>query len=231
MQNIAIQNTPKIKSLEGIVNKLKEKVEPKEIGSTFDRRTVAIQSEPLDLSIPRNTVAAHTKTDFKQQESVTKELEDRNVGVIFNQQTSKPVSSKKKHKCQTCDKVFNRLDYLKEHVRIHTGEKPYSCKVCKKSFTQNRTLKTHALTHTGEKPHKCETCDKSFSQKCNLKTHALTHTGKKPYKCKNCDKAFSQLGNLKTHALTHTGEKPHKCETCDKAFSHKISLTRHMTTH
>lgn len=51
--------------------------------------------------------------------------------------------------CPMCNRYFNKEWNLKQHLRIHTGERPYSCHLCPYKSTQNSTLKRHMLTqHT-----------------------------------------------------------------------------------
>jgi len=47
------------------------------------------------------------------------------------------------HQCPYCPKSFKRKDHLKEHVRLHTGEKPYPCQHCDKAFVQKHQLVDH----------------------------------------------------------------------------------------
>lgn len=78
-------------------------------------------------------------------------------------------------RCTVCNREFNRLENLKTHLRIHTGERPYTCSVCSKCFRHSGALTRHFRIHTGEKPYLCGQCGKSFRNCGGLKFHQRSH--------------------------------------------------------
>uniref|UniRef100_A0A8C8B756 C2H2-type domain-containing protein n=1 Tax=Otus sunia TaxID=257818 RepID=A0A8C8B756_9STRI len=64
-------------------------------------------------------------------------------GKVFSLSSTQPQSTSwlKKYLCEDCGKVFTRRNKLKQHQRIHTGEKPYKCQDCGRSFRESGTLR------------------------------------------------------------------------------------------
>ncbi|XP_040000877.1 zinc finger protein 263 [Xiphias gladius] len=79
-------------------------------------------------------------------------------------------------RCTECNREFNRMENLKTHLRIHTGERPYTCSVCSKCFRHSGALTRHFRIHTGEKPYVCGQCGKSFRNCGGLKFHQRSHS-------------------------------------------------------
>ena len=53
----------------------------------------------------------------------------------------------------------------------------YVCNVCGRDYADSSNLRQHQRLHTGEKPYECQHCGKRFTQKSNCKVHERTHTG------------------------------------------------------
>ena len=129
--------------------------------------------------------------------------------VAITEEAFENISIERVFSCQYCSKEFKKKTYLKNHERIHTGEKPYTCKTCNKSFNDRSTWKSHQLIHTGEKPYACGYCSKMFRQKTSAKAHERIHTGEKPYPCTYCSRMFRQKTSVRNHERIHTGERPY----------------------
>lgn len=80
--------------------------------------------------------------------------------------------------CPYCKRTFKKHN-LKQHIRIHTGEKPFACEKCNKAYKRNYLLEEHMRTHSGEKPFVCPECGKAFARKLNMQVHMRTHFGEK----------------------------------------------------
>ncbi|KAI4560856.1 hypothetical protein MJG53_017485 [Ovis ammon polii x Ovis aries] len=109
--------------------------------------------------------------------------------------------------CDECGKTFSQLTGLRNHKRIHTGDKTYQCPECGKAFTRGEHLIEHQGIHNKEKPYQCKECGKAFTQKTGLSHHIKIHTGEKPFECSECGRDFSCKSNLNKHKRVHSEEK------------------------
>ncbi len=49
-------------------------------------------------------------------------------------------------KCDRCERSFHTASQLRDHYRIHTGEKPFSCSMCNKSYSLRGNLTVSSIS-------------------------------------------------------------------------------------
>ena len=137
------------------------------------------------------------------------------------------------YECGTCNKFFANATSLKNHLRVHNGDRPFACTQCDKRFTLKSCLKTHLKTIHTDRRFKCPypECNKSYKSEHYLKTHLLIHAQQKNFECDACYKKFYDMQSLKFHMRTHTGERRYKCEVCGNLFVQQSHLKTHMRIH
>ncbi|XP_058449689.1 zinc finger protein 33B-like [Malaya genurostris] len=144
----------------------------------------------------------------------------------------RPQQTARRHKCEVCNKTFQRKSNLVDHLRLHANVKLFSCTYCDAAFVQAGNLKSHIRKHTLEKPYECDVCGKCYSQSSALKTHIRSHTNTRNYICDVCQKGFTNSSDLGKHKVTHTDLRFFRCVQChERYFTQKIHLKKHISSY
>ncbi|XP_041355906.1 zinc finger protein 341-like isoform X2 [Gigantopelta aegis] len=98
--------------------------------------------KPSPTKAGRKSAQSNVIAVFAENQSVTKILCRKRADTNEDE-----ASSKRKLRCQYCDKAFSKNFDLQQHIRAHTGEKPFQCIVCGRAFAQKSNVKKHMSTH------------------------------------------------------------------------------------
>ncbi|XP_013849820.1 zinc finger protein 408 isoform X1 [Sus scrofa] len=132
--------------------------------------------------------------------------------------------------CPHCGRAFRQRGNLRGHLRLHTGERPYRCPHCAEAFPQLPELRRHLISHTGE-AHLCPVCGKALRDPHTLRAHERLHSGERPFPCPQCGRAYTLATKLRRHLKSHLADKPYRCPTCGMGYTLPQSLKRHQLSH
>jgi len=168
-----------------------------------------------------NFCAFTTRTLIKVK-THTEKLHKEDEGLPILPKKIKRVNCKPKSEttCNVCGKQVKCSNYLKLHMKIHTGQKDILCPKCpltsyRKSVIKGHLMKIHKFT-------KLQVIEAGLYCKPPKDT-----SDPKSYTCTICDYQTTVRGYLHMHERKHTGERPFSCPNCELKFTRKFVLREH----
>lgn len=129
-----------------------------------------------------------------------------------------------------------RLHIRKHHrgLPYEIADGPLSCTVCKEVFQDLDILKNHAKIHAKEKAkyYTCGDCGKSVQHKYNFLRHLTVHKKNTSFECETCSKKFKRKDEIIKHLRIHSKNRPlFECEVCGVKVKHRKTLREHDRKH
>ncbi|KAI8512127.1 hypothetical protein Bbelb_087660 [Branchiostoma belcheri] len=170
---------------------------------------------------------------------------------------SESAGRRKKHTCPYCGYKTWHGGHMREHKRVHTGERPFKCKRCDYSASRVAHLNYHIMAkhpcgcgfavkkreaqkkykkvprpRDRARPHHCELCSYAATEKATLVRHLMSkHSDYRPFTCDLCGFSAVRKYSLQSHMASHQGIKQYKCTVCTYSTNILPNLDRHMFTH
>uniref|UniRef100_A0AAY5KQL7 C2H2-type domain-containing protein n=1 Tax=Esox lucius TaxID=8010 RepID=A0AAY5KQL7_ESOLU len=189
---------------------------------------------PYPSRLRVHTRNSHSKMDNKKKPQTIIKEKSKPLSPIRDKPTlsnTKPLSPSRSKPLPFKDKPTSPNHTLKEGS---THPEMYSCHVCRKEYSSAQSLRDHERLHTGEKPLSCEECGKKFRCHPILISHRRSaHPGKK-YQCLKCVKQFETMAERNKHQLNiHHFKKENprsRCPRCGRSFHNSNLLRIHYET-
>lgn len=188
--------------------------------------------------------AVRLKESTQSSQDVDTYQEEDADQIEFNAGLSTKKKKLRKHKCQLCDKLFEKPSKLVRHLNssVHNiALKPFECLECHQRFATEQLLTRHGVLHSSlitptvpVERHVCIVCSKEFpcheAKASHLKSHKL-ELEQMEFQCVLCPKIFKKINDLTRHSKTHMENRQHKCNVCNKLFARGSYLIDHLNQH
>ncbi len=113
-----------------------------ELSDDQDEGSISSSSLPITRRPNRHSTQSSRSSSTGTFHNTSRRFESNdqlNSGLASSSYTSGLLvdDDKRRYQCPTCSKKFKHKHHLKEHERLHTGEKPYTCDKCGKRFSHS----------------------------------------------------------------------------------------------
>ncbi|KPJ14825.1 Zinc finger protein 26 [Papilio machaon] len=134
--------------------------------------------------------------------------------------------------CDICNKGYVRKNGLRTHLKTdHDFGKVLNCNWCNKKFDAVSRLKNHIVKHTRERNFSCEQCGGKFVTHAALIYHIRLHTGERPFPCDMCDESFLSASRRMEHKRRKHIGPTEECPVCHVKFITSHQLRKHVQRH